>query len=503
MLDHKVKMKSNAEPAGGACAPKQERISPEVVRFAQDDTTPPVIPRPFASLRVNSAKNPNRSQPGRPRYGGAIALPCILLALCLASPGCSKKVEPEGAPTVRVQVAIAEKTSIQHKVSGDAVLYPLNQASMVPKISAPIKKYYVNRGSKVHAGERVALLENQDLLAATTENKGGYEQAQAAYETSTKATVPEAVTKAELDLRAARESLDAQQKVYASRQALYKQGAISRKEVDDAAVVYIQAKNQYAIAKQHLESLQSIGKQQDLKSAAGQLRAAQGKYLGAQAQLSYAEIRSPISGVVTDRPLNLGEMAAAGSPVITVMDISQVIARTHIAQQEAAFLRVGDAATLSAPGISDQFPGKVTIVSPALDPNSTTVEVWVQAANRGERLKPGTSVRVTMVAETVKDAIVIPAEALLTAPDGAQSVIIARGDKPVQKPVQAGIKDDENVQIIRGLSGGERVVTVGAFELAHEDPDVLEKTKLQIQASNKNDGDQGGAKQPDQGAAKE
>ncbi|MHB8652405.1 MAG: efflux RND transporter periplasmic adaptor subunit [Terriglobia bacterium] len=420
-----------------------------------------------------------------PRNGRAMVRACILPALCLVLAGCSKKVEPEAAPTVRVQVATAEKTSIQHKVSGDAVLYPLNQASMVPKISAPIKKYYVNRGSHVQAGELVALLENQDLLAATTENKGGYEQAQAAFETTTKATVPEAVTKAELDLRAARESLDAQQKVYESRQALYKQGAISRKEVDDAAVVYIQAKNQYAIAKQHLESLQSIGKQQDLKSAAGQLTAAQGKYQGAQAQLSYSEIRSPISGVVTDRPLNLGEMAAAGAPVITVMDISQVIARTHIAQQEAAFLRVGDAATISAPGLSEQFPGKVTVVSPALDPNSTTVEVWVQAVNRGERLKPGTSVRVSMVAETVQDAIVIPAEALLTAPDGAQSVIIAVGDKPVQKPVKVGIRDEENVQIIQGLSGGERVITVGAFELSHEDPDVLAKTKLQIQASNK------------------
>jgi hypothetical protein len=73
----------------------------------------------------------------------------------------------------------------------------------------------------------------------------------------------------------------------------------------------------------------------------------------------------------------------------------------------------------------------------------------------------------------------------------------------VQKPVQAGINYNENVQIIQGLSEGERVVTVGAFELSHEDPEVLEKTKIQIQASNKNDSEKGGAKQPDQGAAKE
>src|SRR5579864_1822850 len=275
-------------------------------------------------------KMESSSRSGGRRDRLAMVLAFILSVLCMALAGCSKKAEPEAPPTVLVQVAVAQKTSIQRKVSGDAVLYPLNQASMVPKISAPVKKYYINRGSHVHAGELVALLENQDLQAATTENKGGYEQAQAAYETATKETLPEELKKAELDLKGARAALDAQQKVFESRQALFNQGAISRKEVDDSRVSYTQAQNTYDLAKQHLESVQAVAQKQDVKAAAGQLTAAQGKYLGAQAQLSYAEIRSPISGVVTDRPLNLGEMAAAGSPVITVMDITQVIARAHI-----------------------------------------------------------------------------------------------------------------------------------------------------------------------------
>ena len=447
----------------------------------------------------HNVKTECRTRHGGRRKSRAILLACILPALCMALDGCSKKAEPEAAPTVLVQVAPVQKTSIQRKVSGDAVLYPLNQASMVPKISAPVKKYYVNRGSHVHAGELVALLESQDLLAATTENKGGYEQAQAAYETATKETLPEEIRKAELDVKGARAALDAQKKVFESRQALFNQGAISRKEVDDSRVSYTQAQNTYDLANQHLQSVQAVARKQDVKAAAGQLTAAQGKYLGAQALLGYSEIRAPIGGVVTDRPLNLGEMAAAGSPVITVMDISQVIARAHISQQEAALLRVGDEATISAPGISDDFPAKVTVVSPALDPNSTTVEVWVQAANRGEKLKPGTSVRITMVAETVEDAVVIPTAALLTAPDGATSVMVASGDKPVQRPVKTGITDADNVQIVEGLAGGEKVITVGAFELSREDPDVLAKTKIQIQAPTGGDEDNPKAK----GAAKD
>ncbi|HEV2349465.1 MAG TPA: efflux RND transporter periplasmic adaptor subunit [Terriglobia bacterium] len=422
------------------------------------------------------------------------ALGCAFLALGLAGTGCSKKGEQEASPNVTVQVAAARKASIQNKINADAVLYPLNQASLVPKISAPVIKYYVNRGSHVHAGELMAELENKDLAAASTENQGSYEQAQAAYEVATQAAVPEEVQKAELDMKSAKESLDAQQKVFDSRQTLYQQGAIARKELDDAGVALLQSRNQYEMAKRHWDSVQSVTKRSDLKSASGQLSAAKGRYQGAQAQLSYSEIRSPINGVVTDRPLNLGEMASAGSPLITVMDISQVIARAHIAQQQAALLHVGDPATISVAGISDAFPGKVTIVSPALDPNSTTVEVWVQAANRGERLKPGASVRVSIVAETVKDAIVIPVAALLTAPDGSTSVIIANGITPVIEPVKEGIKDGDEIQITQGLSGNEQVVTVGAYELFREDPDVLAKTKLDIQTPKNDEDDKGGAK---------
>ena len=121
-------------------------------------------------------------------------------------------------------------------------------------------------------------------------------------------------------------------------------------------------------------------------------------------------------------------MAAAGVPLLTVMDISQIIARAHIPQADAAQLRVGDPATMTVAGDAKPVEGKVTVVSPALDPNSTTVEVWVQAKNPHQELKPGTSVQVSMLARTIPDALVIPAAALLTAQDGSTSVMLAGAD---------------------------------------------------------------------------
>src|ERR1700730_15690017 len=329
----------------------------------------------------------------------------VALGASLLLSGCSTKETAEAAPTVTVQVGAAENGKIERTVSAEAILYPRDQATIVPKVSAPVKKFYVDRGSKVHAGELLAELEDKDLVGAMTENQGGYQLAEANYQT--------ALQKASQDLQLAKQQLDAQQKLFDNRQALLAQGAVSAKDLEDARINLTQARNLYDLAQ----------KQYDLKAAEGQLTAAKGKTASAEAQLSYAKILSPIDGVVTDRPIYPGETASAGSPILTVMDLSQVIARAHISQQEATQLKIGNAATISAPGPGAAVHGKVVLVSPALDANSTTVEVWVQAVNPGSRLISGTSVRLTIVAQTVPHAIVAPAAALLTDPDGVTSVI--------------------------------------------------------------------------------
>lgn len=400
----------------------------------------------------------------------------LAVALLLLS-ACSKK-SGEKEPTVAVQVATVEKTTIEHTVAAEAVLFPLAQSAITPKISAPVKTFYVKRGSRVHEGELLAVLENKDLAAAAQDTKGTYDQAQATYEISTGADLPAEMQKAQLEMQAAKQLLDAQQKVYKSRQELFQQGALPRKELDQAGVDLTQARNQYEMAQKHLDALLAIGKPQTLKSAAGQLESAKGKYLGAQAQLSYSEIRSPIDGVVADRPLYPGEMAAAGTPLLTVMDISQVIAKAHIPQQDAAVLKLDDKATITAPGEEQPVEGKITVISPALDPNSTTVEVWVQAKNPEQRLKPGTSVQLSMLAQTIPDALVVPAASVLTAQDGTTSVMVVGSDNRAhQKMVKVGVHQGDEIQIVEGVQAGDRVVISGAYGL----PD---NTKIKVESQN-------------------
>ena len=404
------------------------------------------------------------------------ALTFLAATVLTTSFGCSKEAA-EKEPVVSVQVALAEKTTLHQTITSQAILFPLQQAAITPKISAPVRKFTVNRGSKVHAGQLLAVLENRDLMASSEENKGGLEQAQATYETTTAASLPEELQKAQLDSEAAKKALDAQEKVYQSRQELFQQGALPRKELDQAGVDVTQARNAYEIAQRHYAALQKVGNPQGIKSAAGQLQSARGKYLGAEAQLGYSEIHSPINGVVTERPLYPGEMAAAGTPLITVMDLSQVIAKAHIPQPDAALLKIGDPATLTVPGEDETVEGKVTVVSPALDPNSTTVEVWVQAANLKLHLKPGTSVQISVLAKVVNDAIALPASSVLTAQDGATTVMVIGPDSRAhQTPVKTGIRDGDKIQIVEGLDSAAKVIIAGNYGL----PD---KTKVRAEGS--------------------
>jgi HlyD family secretion protein len=430
--------------------------------------------KPMNTLKITT--------PARYESAGNYRLVKLAVSIFLAAvisviaTGCSKeKVED---PVVSVTAAKVKTGTVQRIVEADAVLFPLQQAAIVPKLTAPVKQFYVKRGSKVHKGQLLAVLENQDLAAAKEENRGAFEQAEAAYVTSTAASLPEEVQKATSDTQFAKEQLDAQQKLYDGRQELFKQGALPRKDLDQAGVALTQARAQYKLAKRHLDSLNAVVKQQTLKGYEGQLSSAKGKYMGAQAQYGYSEIRSPIDGVVTDRPLYPGEMPAAGSPLITVMDVSSVTARAHIPQKDAATLKAGDEASLEIPGLEKPVDGKVTLVSPALDPNSTTVEVWVQAKNPHQTLKPGTSVRLSVVSDSVNDALVVPAAAVLTGSDGATTAMVVGADqKAHQTAIKTGIRQEDNVQVVDGLKQGQSVVVAGAYGLPDNTKITVEEAK--------------------------
>jgi len=406
-----------------------------------------------------------------------------LLTLLFLS-GCSSK-EPQEAEAdheVTVDVAPVLASAISQKIAADAIVYPIQQAAVSSKISAPIRKLYVERGDRVRAGQLVAELESQDLLADVNEARAALAQAEIAIQ-SVNAAVPQELNKVQIEIDAARQAVTEQQRIYDHRNDLFKQGAIAEKDVREAEFNLQQARNQLKAAEAKVGDFRGAAKEQELKAAEAARDAAKRKIESAEVRLGYARITSPIDGVVTDRPVFAGEAATSGMPLMTVMDISRVIARAHISPQEASVLHPGLVANLIIPGINAKpTSGAISQISPAMDAASTTVELWIEAANSDGKLKPGMTLRTEAIVKSNPKALVIPFVAVLTANSGNTSVIVVDTEnKPHKKPVTLGIRDGANVEIVDGLQNGERVVTAGAYELAKLDDEVFDKTKVHIQ----------------------
>ena len=419
----------------------------------------------------------------------------IVSAFFLLS-GCSKE-EKEKDPVVTVQVTPAKRATISQTVSAEAVIYPLEQASIAPKITSPITEFKVQRGSHVKKGQLLAVLENKDLDAQAKASQGNFEQADAGYVTSVDATIPQQLQKAQLDVDADKAALDAQQRVFDSRKELFQQGALPQRDLDSATVALAQARGAYEVAQKQLADLQRLGKEQAIKSAHGSRLSAQGQMLNAEAQLSYSQIRSPIDGVVTDRPLFAGDLATANQPILTVMNLSRLIAKCHIAQSDAAMLKAGNPADLTVSGLDEPIKGRVSLVSPALDPGSTTIEVWVEAVKPNPALKPGMTVELSMTAKTVKDALVVPTPAVFRNNEGSNYVVIAGSDGHAHvKTIQVGVHNPEFSQVASGVNPGEPIISSGGYAL----PD---NTQIKIEAPGADEKEAGAKEDKDEKGAKD
>ncbi|MGB9463474.1 MAG: hypothetical protein WBR10_00035, partial [Candidatus Acidiferrum sp.] len=149
-------------------------------------------------------------------------------------------------------------------------------------------------------------------------------------------------------------------------------------------------------------------------------------------------------------------------------------------------------AELHLPGANEKVKGRVSLVSPAVDPGGTTIEVWVETTKPGSALKPGMTVQVQISVATAKDALAVPASAVFKNADGKSFVLVAGADEKAHvKTVEIGIKGASEVQILYGIKDGEVVITSGGYALPDntsikvEAPAPLENDAVSADASHK------------------
>ena len=145
--------------------------------------------------------------------------------VCCVATGCRQKEAEAPEVSVAVQAAHPTRGPISEEVAADAILAPLSEAALSPRISAPIRAEYVLRGTHVHRGQLLLTLDDRDLQGSALDSQGAVMMAQANYTATTNATIPEELKKAEIEAAQLKTALDVAEKTAAERQNLYHQGA--------------------------------------------------------------------------------------------------------------------------------------------------------------------------------------------------------------------------------------------------------------------------------------
>jgi RND family efflux transporter MFP subunit len=234
-----------------------------------------------------------------------------------------------------------------------------------------------------------------------------------------------------------------------------------------AAVVQARAALEYARANR----AQKPAYQQNLAALRATVAAARASLRNVDAQRANTVLTSPLNGFVTDRLMDPGAMATAGQPILAVQSIRQVWVTVAVPEEVSRKIYVGLPTQVRFDALPGRaFTGKVVQVNPAADPMSRQFSVRVMLDNSQNLIKPGMFARVAMVTEHIRNAIVVPREAIQQSPAGPAVIVVAENDVAQRRPVTLGSSDTDSIAVTEGVHPGERVVTMSAAPVKDGQP---------------------------------
>ena len=392
--------------------------------------------------------------------------PVLSVALILS--GCAHQEEAPPKTVVTVKVARAELAEVRLTVTAPATVYPREQASISSRITAHIRELRARKGNTVASGQVLAALESLDIVAQRDEAQAALADAQANLQKISAGTLPTDVEKARGQVVSAEAALNQAQKNYTRRSELHKQGAIPGRDLLASETDLKQAQAMYDVAKRTLDLLEHQSFEQDIRMAESQVAQAKAKLANVEAQLQFAEIRSPFAGTVTDQFMYPGDLAKPENPIFTVMDLSVAVARAQVPESQAGGVKSGEACSFAAVDASAAGAvGHITVVNQAVDPAKRTVEVWCEASNSERRLRAGAFGNVTITTGTIPNSLVVPIPAVQFAEGTRSGSVYLVDDKQVahKVEVETGERSQGRVQVTKGLHAGVLVIVEGGYGL--------------------------------------
>jgi HlyD family secretion protein len=368
-------------------------------------------------------------------FATAVAVAALAASLVLA--GCSGK--GNAAPTA-VKVAQARVGSVAREISLSGVLAPSMTVNLYPKLSGQVKEIAVDVGDSVAQGQILVRIDVKELAA------------QLRVAEASMSTVRDQAAQAKVGIETARLNLDMARKNFDRNQALFETKVVTQSQIDDARTKLDLAETAYDNAQRQYQTVGGSGLAQ-AEAQADLIRV----------QISNGEIASPISGRVTNRNVNPGELSSPTSPLMTIADTADLKLQGNLSQDEVLEIKVGDRVRVSVDGMAGPgYEGRVLQIGPIAAATGQYFPVAIGVKNDG-RLLAGMTAK-ARVALSGEKGVVLPLAAIVHRDNGAVAFVVREGVAR-ERAVVLGSHNATETIVLSGIEPGETVVASGAASL--------------------------------------
>jgi len=379
----------------------------------------------------------------KPSSGVLSGLAVVLAALSVACSGGEERHVQADAPAITVGVTKVVRKSLGRDISLSSELVPFQEIDVYAKESGYVKKLFVDYGTRVKAGQVMAILEIPELEAQLREDEAEIKNA------------TNQVSRAQHELYRYQAQYKAVHLQYTRLNSVFESqpGIVAQQEVDDAQGRDLAASSQVDAGQAALDAAQS------------QLSVTKAKLDHDQNLFDYARITAPFSGVVTERYANLGTLVQAGTgsstQAIPIAKLSQDdLFRLVIPVPESyvRFIHVGDHVDVHVPSLNRTFPGKVARFSVDVKEATRTMHTEVDVSNPDRVLMPGLYADADLTLEHKEDIPTVPLQAVNHEHEKTTVFVVNANGEIEDRPVTLGIQTASDAEVVAGLTEGEQVV---------------------------------------------
>jgi RND family efflux transporter MFP subunit len=343
-----------------------------------------------------------------------------------------------------VKVVRVAEMPMERAVTVTGTLAAYDQATVSAKVPGRVQSIAVDLGSVVRKGQLIAQLEQQDYQLRLQQSEAALAQARARVGLAPDSTDERINPDETATVRQARAVLDEAKLKLDRSNSLFKQGVISRAQLDASEAEHKVALSRYQDSVEEIRNRQAlvVQRRSELEIA--------------RQQLSDTTIHAPFDGMIQERRTSVGEYLGAGTPVVTIVRIDPLRLRVEVPERESRSVHQGQQVRVSVEGDSNVYEGHIARLSPTLAAQNRVLVVEAEVRNNGQ-LRPGSFARADIVTDDKNLAVAVPTSAIVTFA-GIEKVIIVQDGKAVEKPVTTGRRSNEFTEILTGVNVGDAIV---------------------------------------------